>query len=186
MMFAALLMLAGIQDVPAAPAVDGTSAKPAKDADGTQRWSILADSCAPRADSEILVCGTGQSDAPRLPLPGERGPPDRPMPSNPDVSGTGALAATGAPCATQSAGCTTGVDIFGMGTLLVRAIGKIIDKDSCCEEPGEATNIGYLIRDTGKAVKRTFGKKQKVDKSNRVPIPLDDPVPPKPKAVATP
>lgn len=176
MIVALLLTLASTQDVPATPLVAGTSvAKPVQDASGTQRWSILPDDCAPsRIEGEILVCGTAEAAAaPRLPLPGERGPPDRPMPSNPEVTGMGALAAASPPCATLSQGCTTGVDIFGMGTFLVRAIGKVVDKDSCCEEPGEATNIGYLIRDVGKV----FRKKPKIDKSNRIPIPLDDPAP---------
>lgn len=186
MMIAALLMLAGAQDAAPAPPDEGTVAKPIRAADGTQRWSILADSCAPaRGDGEILVCGSAEAaNVPRLPLPGERGPPDRAMPSNPEVSGMGALAVSGAPCATLSQGCTTGVDIFGGGTFLVRAIGKLIDKDSCCEEPGEATSVGLLIRDTVSAAKKVGRKKP--DKSNRVPIPLDDPVTPDPKAVTGP
>lgn len=178
MVFALLLMLAGTQDVPAAPAPQGSSvAQPAREADGTQRWSILADPCpSAQGQDEILVCGTAMADAQRLPLPAERGPPDGPIPSNPDLSGTGALAVAGAPCATRSEGCGTGLDIFGGATFLVRAVGKIVDGDSCCEEPGEATNPAGLINDIGSAVGRTFRKKP--DKSNRVPIPLDDPAPP--------
>jgi hypothetical protein len=174
MIFTALLMLAGAQDVPATPSVAGTTvARPAREADGTQRWSILLDSCAPaRDENEVVVCGTATADSARLPLPGERGPPDRPMPSNPDVSGMGALAASAPPCATLSQGCSTGVNIFGGATFLVRAIGKVVDGDSCCETAGEATNPGMLINDIGSMVKRTFRKKP--DKSNRVPIPLDD------------
>ncbi|RYD65797.1 MAG: hypothetical protein EOP58_06750 [Sphingomonadales bacterium] len=175
-MFALLLTLTVPQDVPASPSVEGTDvARPARDADGTQRWSLMSDPCASaRVEGEVVVCGASTAaESPRLPLPGERGPPDRPMPSNPDVTGIGALAASTPPCATRSEGCTTGVDIFGGATFLVRAIGKVIDKDSCCEEPGEATNFGGLLRDIGK----TFHKKEKVDKSNRVPIPLNDPAP---------
>ncbi|RYY28289.1 MAG: hypothetical protein EOP62_03570 [Sphingomonadales bacterium] len=185
MILALLLALAGSQDVPAR-AVEGTNvAKPAQDADGTQRWSLMPETCK-RDDGEIMVCGTNVADTsvPRLPLPGERGPPDRPMPSNPDISGSGALAASAPPCATLSQGCATGMDIFGGGTFLVRAIGKIIDNDSCCEEPGEATNIGLLIRDTAKAVKKVGRKKP--DKSNRVPILLDDPALPATGATAAP
>ncbi|MES2987501.1 MAG: hypothetical protein V4808_06325 [Pseudomonadota bacterium] len=180
-----LLTLALPQDVPAPRPVGMDVAKPAKDSDGTQRWSLLPDPCASaRVEGELLVCGaaTAAAEVPRLPLPEERGPPDRPIPSNPDVSGMGALAASNPPCATLSKGCTTGVDIFGGGTFLVRAIGKIIDDDSCCEEPGEATNVGLLIRDVGKA----FRKKPKIDKSNRVPILLDDPVPAPKAPAATP
>lgn len=175
MLIAALLAFAGFQDVPSPP--------PQKDADGTQRWSILVDPCAAArgGPDEIVVCGQGAAASPRLPLPGERGPPDRPMPSNPNLSGAGALAVASAPCATRSEGCTTGIDLFGGGTFLVRAAGKLIDPDSCCDRPGEATDPVGLVNDVGSVIKRTFGKKQKVDKSKRVPIPLDDsplPLPP--------
>ena len=143
------------------------------DADGTQRWSILADPCAgARAPDELLVCGQGEGAGQRLPLPAERGPRDRPMPGNPDASGAGALAMTSAPCATRSEGCTTGVDLIGGGTALVRLVGKLIDPDSCCEDPGESRDPVALVNDLGGVAKRTFGKKP--DKSKRVPIPLDD------------
>ena len=169
MLLAMSLALAGPQDVPAA--------QPRQDASGTQRWSILADPCASaRTPDEIVVCGQGAQPAPRLPLPEERGPPDRPMPSNPDVSGIGALNATVAPCVTRSEGCTTGINLLGGGTFLVRGIGKLINPDSCCEEPGEATNPVALINDIGGVFKRSFRKKP--DKSRRVAIPLDDLPPP--------
>jgi hypothetical protein len=166
MLAALLLILAGTQDVPAS--------QPQQDADGTQRWSILADPCAAArgGPDEIVVCGQGAAANPRLPLPGERGPPDHPSPSNPNLSGIGALNVASAPCATRSEGCTTGIDLFGGGTFLVRAAGKLIDPDSCCDEPGEATNPVGLVNDVGSVIKRTFQKKP--DKSKRVPIPLDD------------
>jgi hypothetical protein len=181
MLTALLLLLAGMQDVPA-----GVQ----QDADGTQRWSILADPCAAArgGPDEIVVCGQGAAANPRLPLPEERGPPDRPSPSNPDRTGRGALAVSSAPCATRSEGCTTGVDILGGGTFLVRSVGKLIDPDSCCDEPGEATNPVGLVNDVGSVIKRTFEKKP--DKSKRVPIPLDaSPLPlpaPEPEATAPP
>lgn len=170
MLIVMLLAFAVVQDVPAQ--------HPQQDADGTQRWSILVDPCSrpnPGTD-EIVVCASGAAPSPRLPLPEERGPPDRPRPSNPDRSGTGALAVASAPCATRSEGCTTGIDLLGGGTFLIRAAGKLINPDSCCEEPGEATNPVGLIKDLGSVAKRTFRKKP--DKSKRVPIPLDDPQPP--------
>lgn len=169
MLIAVLLALAGFQEVPAS--------QPQRDADGTQRWSILVDPCAnPGAGTDdIVVCAMGAPRNPRLPLAEERGPPDRPRPSNPDRSGIGALTVSSAPCATRSEGCTTGIDLFGGGTLLVRAAGKLINPDSCCEEPGEATNPLGLLSDVGSAIKRTFRKKP--DKSKRVPIPLEDPQP---------
>jgi hypothetical protein len=173
MWIAALMGLVAVQDAPRAPR-DATVASPAKDADGTQRWSILADPCAAdtRGQDEIVVCGTSAATTPRLPLPGERGPPDRPIPSNPEVTGSGALAVQSAPCATRSEGCTVGVDLFGAGTTLIRGVGMLIDPGSCCEEPGEATNVVMLAKDIGSAVGRAF--KKKPDKSKRVPIPLDD------------
>jgi hypothetical protein len=175
MLLALMLALAVAQDAPGA----------ATAADGSQRWSILADPCAgrPLRPDEVLVCG--QRDGPesaRLPLPGERGPPDRPMPGNPDVSGAGALALTSAPCATRSGGCTTGVDLLGGGTMLVRGVGKLIDPDSCCETPGEGRDPVGLVSDIAGAVKRGFARKP--DKSKRVPIPLDDLPPERPASAA--
>jgi hypothetical protein len=167
MLLATLLALA---------AQDATVAKPETRPDGTQRWSILAVDCPPPPEGQIVVCGTG---APPLPFPDS--PSDPPAPSNPNLSGTGALAATVSPCATRSEGCTTGVDLFGMGTFAIRAVGKLIDPDSCCEEPGEATSPVLLVKDAVKAVKRAGRKKP--DKSKRVPIPMDDPAPAEGEAV---
>lgn len=159
MLLATVLILAAPQDA--------TLAKPQQDADGTQRWSVLFDPCAnARSEEQIVVCGEALPDD---------APPNRPVPSNRDLSGSGALAVTSAPCATSSQGCSTGMDLFGGATFLVRAVGKIVDPDSCCEEPGEATNPVMLVRDVVRAVKR--GTKKKPDKSKRVPIPLDDPAP---------
>ncbi|HWK36939.1 hypothetical protein [Sphingomonas sp.] len=167
MLIAVLLVLAGVQDA--------TVAQPAVASDGTQRWSILADPCAsPGNGDDIVVCGRGIPEA-RLPLPAERGPPDRPMPSNPNLTGMGALAAAAPPCAAAIGGCTVGVDVFGGAAFLVRAAGKIIDPDSCCDRPGEATDPVMLVNDIGAALKR--GRHKKSDTSNRVPIPLDDPAP---------
>jgi hypothetical protein len=166
-----LAMMLGVALTQEAPARVET------DADGTQRWSILADPCAsePRDPDEVLVCRQRIDASPRLPLPGARGAPDRPMPGNPDRSGIGALEMTSAPCATRSEGCTTGVDLIGGSTMLVRGIGKLIDPDSCCDTPGEGSDPIALVNDIGGVFKRTFAKKP--DTSNRVPIPLDDPAP---------
>ncbi len=166
-MLAALLVLAALQDA--------SVAQPAQDADGTQRWSILVDPCASAGGGQntIVVCGKSAQD-PRIPLRDERGPPDRAMPSNPELTGAGALALTQSPCATRSEGCTTGVNLFGGATFVARLAGKLINPDSCCDEPGEATNPIALAKDVGSAVGKVFRKKP--DKSNRVPILLDDPV----------
>lgn len=185
LMTALLLAGAAAQDRPVA-ATEATVQAPQQAADGTQRWSVLADPCASAqtGPDAIVVCGKGV-DVPRLPLPAERGPPDRPMPGNPDGSGAGALALTSAPCATRMAGCTTGIDLFGAATTAVRLVGKAVDPGSCCEEPGESTNFFKLVGDAGKGVGRAFRKKP--DKSKRVPIILDDPAPaPAPATVSPP
>ncbi|MHA6719617.1 hypothetical protein ACX40Y_09190 [Sphingomonas sp. RS6] len=175
-MAALFLAVSAVQDRPASDAATATVDTPQQAADGTQRWSVLVDPCASAqtGPDAIVVCGKGV-DAPRLPLPAERGPPDRPMPGNPDMSGAGALALTSAPCAARMEGCTTGIDLFGAATTAVRLVGKAVDPGSCCEEPGESTNFFKLVGDAGKGVGRMFRKKP--DKSNRVPIDLGDPVP---------
>lgn len=144
-----------------------------------QRISILApvptEPCRRRPETEadeIVVCASPESTQ-RLPLPGERGPPDRPMPSNPDVTGMGALQPT--PCAAVQSGCQAGVDLFGIGAAAVRLVGKLIDPNSCCDEPGQATNVVGLAADAVGGVKKLFAGKS--DKSKRVPINLDAPPP---------
>ncbi len=161
--YAVMLLLAG----QAAPA---TQTPP-------ERISILVDPCASRRrnsqDDDILVCGDAAKD-PRIPLPGERAPPDRPLASNPFADGRGAEVAAINPCATRSEGCTTGVDLFGGGTFLVRAVGKLIDPGSCCEEPGEYKDVGKLVGDIVRGVK---GGPSKRERAKRVAIPLDPAVP---------
>lgn len=136
------------------------------------QFSILNDPCPASTETEVVVCGG--LPAPRLPLPAERGPPDRPMPSNPELTGTGALAAGGKPCSTLQKGCTVGVDFVGAGVAVVRLVGKLIDPNSCCEA-GEATDPMALAKDVVRGAKHAFGKKP--DKSNRVAIALDAPPP---------
>lgn len=142
-----------------------------------ERISILVDPCASQRrhaqDDELLVCGR-DLQSPRLSLPADRGPPDRPLPSNPDADGRGAIAASASPCATLSQGCTSGVDIIGGGVFAIRAIGKLIDPDSCCEEPGEYKDVGRLIGDVVRGVK---GGASKAERAKRIAIPLDPAVP---------
>lgn len=176
MLLAVLLFGMPLQSQASPPATAATAVAPEQAANGAQRWSVLADPCASAQTNgdQIVVCGKGV-DSPRLPLPEERGPPDRPMPSNPNLTGIGALQASSAPCAALVGGCQVGIDIFGGATALVRGVGKIIDPNSCCEEPGESRNFFKLVGDAGKGVGKAF--KKKPDKSNRVPIDLNDPVP---------
>ena len=142
-----------------------------------ERISILVDPCASRRrnsqDDEILVCGEAARD-PRIPLPAERTPPDRPLASNPYADGRGAALAASDPCATRSEGCTTGVDMIGGGVFAIRAIGKLIDPNSCCEEPGEYKNVGKLVGDIVRGVK---GGPSKEERAKRVAIPVDPAVP---------
>lgn len=160
---------------------------PAKPAPATASFSILVpvanEPCVPRRkdkkdgtarDDDIVVCGHPLPSQ-KLPYP-EQVVPDRPQPSNPDLSGRGALAAGGTPCSTHMGGCTVGIDLFGAGTALVRLAQKAVAPGSCCEDPGEGTNPGLLIKDVAGGIGRAFRKKP--DMSNRVAIPLDD-APPK-------
>lgn len=138
--------------------------------EGATSWSVLAEPCssARSGAEDIVVCGR-VAPTPRLPLPADREPPDRPMPSNPDVTGIGALRAAAAPCATRSEGCTVGLNLIGPAVTLVRGVGKILSPESCCEEPGEATDGGLLLRDIARGVKKVTRKK---DKRERIPIEL--------------
>ncbi len=142
-----------------------------------ERFSILvpvADQPCTRAKpgDDIVVCADALP-AQALPLPAEA-VSSRPVPVNRDLTGTGALAAEGTPCAARVGGCQTGVDLLGMGTALIRGVQKLVAPNSCCEEPGEATNPGKLIADVvGGAGK--IGK-AKPDKSRRVAIDLAEPV----------
>lgn len=161
----ALLIAAQAVAVPAMPL-------PAASIPRSPPQRIILTNCPEGTDGEIVVCAA--PDKPRLPLPDERGPPDRPVPSNPGVTGMGALAQTATPCATLQGGCQAGVDVFGAGTAAIRLIGKLFDPDSCCERPGESTDPGMLIGDAIGGLKRAFGRKP--DKSGRVAIALDAPV----------
>jgi len=142
--------------------------------DVPQSFSILAPTNCRRdeAHGDILVCGRAEVQN-RLPLPDERGPPDRPTPSNPYLTGKGALAASATPCAATQWGCDAPVNPLGPAVMAVRAIGKLINPSSDCCTKDQATNPITLVADGVKGVSRAFAKKP--DKSNRVPIDLDDP-----------
>ena len=140
-----LLLLLGQADV--APA----SSKPE-----STSWSILApvgnEPCRPAdvkpvpgEDDDIIVCAQ-PIPSQKLPYPNEV-VLNRPKPSNPDMTGIGALAAESEPCATRMAGCTV-----GFGPPIVPMIVGAVD-----------------------AAKSLFAKKP--DKTGRVPIRLDDPPP---------
>lgn len=123
---------------------------------------------------DIVVCGQPLPSQ-KLPYPNEA-VLNAPRPSNPDMTGTGALAAEATPCAGRSGGCGGGIDLFGAGTALVRLAQKAVAPGSCCEEAGEGTNPVLLAKDAVHGVGKAFRKKP--DTSNRVAISLDD-APPK-------
>ncbi|MET3825994.1 hypothetical protein ABIC16_001687 [Sphingomonas sp. PvP055] len=159
----------------ATPPVVAPTAPPAEAA-----WSILqpvgTEPCVPRAKSaakpdDIVVCGRPLPSQ-KLPYPDEV-VLDRPKASNPNRTGAGALAlAESAPCATQQKGCTTGVDLFGGATQMVRLLQNAVSPGSCCEEPGESRNIVKLGKDIAHGVGGAFRKKP--DKSGRVAIALEE------------
>ena len=92
-----------LQAAPVAPAVPATAAPP-------ERFSILTDPCARivRDGKDVVVCGADTATTQRLPYPQEV-VPDHGVPSNPQRSGIGALAAETSPCATLMRGCLVGV-----------------------------------------------------------------------------
>jgi len=120
-----------------------------------------------RVEGEVVVCANAPPDQ-SLPLPAEAAPIG-PAAVNPDRSGLGAMRAEATPCGATQRGCTTGVNLFGLGTALVRGVQKLVAPGSCCEEAGEATDPGRLMRDVAGA----FRGKQ--PKREAVAINLDEP-----------
>lgn len=130
-----------------------------------QSWSILnPPACPGSSPTEIVVCGGKGTTEQRLPLPDQRPPQDRPR--QPTGDPRAALDNAGRPC--PPGGCT-GVNLLTVPVVLIRGIGALIDPHSCCEN-GEGKDPMALVRDMA----RKFRKKP--DKSNRVPIVLDEPV----------
>lgn len=121
-------------------------------------------------DDDIVVCGHPLPSQ-KLPFPNEA-ILDEPRPSNPDMTGTGALALEASPCASVSGGCGGGLDLLGAGVTVVRLVQKLVSPSSCCEREGEATNPLLLAGDVVHSVKHAVGKKP--DKSKRVAIALED------------
>ena len=118
-----------------------------------QRFSILGDPCARTPDDgrDIVVCGAATANSPRLPLPDDRGVPDHPVASNPNLSAVRALELENTPCAATQWGCQVGI----------------------------GPPIMPIAKAAVGAVKTLLAKKP--DKRGRVPILLDEPAPPLPK-----
>jgi len=144
MILALLLVLGQTQPTP----TPATSSAPTQ-----QSWSILTPPDCPEAkpgDKTIIVCAPNPQTAARLPLPEERGPPDHPIPSNPNLTGIGALSVEGTPCAAMQRGCQVG---FG-------------------------PPIAPIVAGAIALAKTAFAKKP--DKTGRIPIDLTDPATAKP------
>ncbi|WP_294246302.1 hypothetical protein [uncultured Sphingomonas sp.] len=114
------------------------------------RFSILARDPCPASRgtaADIIVCGRRQADdrAPQL----RDEPPTGPVPSNPELTGAGALAASSTPCPARQGGCQVGFDLVTPALMLANevriGISKLADK--------------------------------RRDKSRRIPIALDGPGP---------
>ncbi|CAN5624400.1 hypothetical protein BH10PSE14_BH10PSE14_21870 [soil metagenome] len=141
-----LLLLAQVATPPPSATPDPSHGAP------PAQISVLVDpspACPPPAEGskDVVVCApTNQQQ--RLPLRDERGPSDGPIPVNPEISGSGALAAEGTPCAARQGGCPSyfGPPIVPIVAALVGAV-----KSGLAKHP---------------------------DKTGRVAIPLDDVPPP--------
>ncbi|HXH14551.1 MAG TPA: hypothetical protein VNJ10_00290 [Sphingomonas sp.] len=124
------------------------SAKPTASPAAPERFSILVGPCAASSKdgNEIIVCGATANTSPRLPMRDDRGPSDRPVASNPNLSAVRALDLSDTPCAARQGGCQVG---FGppLAPIAKAAVGLI--KSALAKKP---------------------------DKSGRVPIDLDGPV----------
>ena len=113
-----------------------------------ERFSILVDPCAAASKdgNDVIVCGGPAANSPRLPLPDERGPPDRGVASNPELSAVRALQLEGTPCAASQWGCQVG---FGPPIVPIAKAAVGLIKSALAKKP---------------------------DKRGRVPIDLDGPV----------
>ena len=152
-------------------------APPPSTGSAPERFSILvpvkSQPCTrSRAADEIVVCADPLPEQ-ALPLPAEAVSPF-PTAVNPRADGVGALNAEATPCAASVGGCQAGIDVFGMGTALIRGVQKLVAPNSCCEEAGEATNPFLLVRDVAKGAK-SLGKR-KPAAGERVAIDLSEPV----------
>ncbi|QXT35275.1 hypothetical protein KV697_16195 [Sphingomonas sanguinis] len=131
------LLLIALQAVPAAPSPEH------------DRVSILLPDCPVSTDAkqDVVVCGRrpGTDRAPEL-----RGEPSSgPVPSNPELTGIGALRAEATPCAATQWGCASQVNLVAPALMLANE-----------------ARIG---------ISKLFDKSR--DKSKRVPIALDGPEP---------
>ena len=157
MILAILLALGQTQQAPAqpaptlpasdAPAPAAPAATPVTSAPTEKSWSILTPPDCPTVkdgDQTIIVCAPGTQTAARLPLPDERGPPDHPMPSNPNLTGLGALSVEGTPCAAMQGGCQVG---FGPPLAPIIAGAVALAKSAFAKKPDKTGRVAIDLTD---------------------------------------
>lgn len=113
------------------------------------RISILVDpspACTPPPEGtkDVVVCApTNQQQ--RLPLRDDRGPPEGPVPVNPNLSGSGALAAEGTPCAAHQGGCQV-----GFGPPIVPIVAALVGavKSGLAKHPDKKGRVAIPLEDT--------------------------------------
>lgn len=122
-----------------------------------ERFSILTpvapQRCPPRARSsnenkegDVVVCATDLPDQ-TLPLPLEA-VPTGPRPSNPQLTGTGALAAEATPCAATQWGCQVG---FGQPIVAAAVNGLVgLVKDAAARRPDKRGRVPIDISEPAK------------------------------------
>lgn len=133
------------------------TAPPAAAAAPPERFSILVPTasqpCPPRAErrgeeeGDVVVCATDMP-AQTLPYPDEY-VGSRPRPSNPELTGAGALAASATPCAATQWGCQVG---FGQPLVAAAVKGLVgLVKDATAKKPDRR---GRVPIDIGEPVKK--------------------------------
>ncbi len=128
----ALLLMAQVAATP-------VTAKPG------ERFSILVDPCAAASDEgrDIVVCAPTES-TPRLPMRDDRGPPDHPVPSNPELSAVRALQLEGTPCAASQWGCQVG---FGPPIMPIAKAAVGLVKSALAKKPDKTGRIPIDLAD---------------------------------------
>ena len=109
-----------------------------------QRFSILVDPCASAHDDkgkDVVVCGRPDAISPRIPLRDYRGVPDRPVPSNPDMTGIAALngPGVGRECGAYGEDCPVGGGGYALPVLINGAVGLV--KDAFAKKPDKRGRV---------------------------------------------
>lgn len=135
-----IILLIALQAATSAPLPAPAKAEP-------QRWSVLApvkdEPCGAKVpDSDATVCGNPLPSQ-RLPYPDEI-QPDGPIPSNPELSGSGALSAQATPCPI-SRKC-----VVGFGPPIVPMVKGAIDlaKKAFAKKPDKTGRVAIPLDDS--------------------------------------